>query len=113
MMGSDYSREADIPRSAEPAPARSTIASGRGAMAHPSAPAPALPDNAGTRPAHWDKYELANRLRKLFTLPPALKSACGLALAFRRGSTCGLDRVGGSAKLVRGDVRDGPAWPAA
>jgi len=41
-------------------------------------------------------------------LPPALESACGLALAVRRGSTCGLDRVGGSAKLVRGDVRDGP-----
>jgi hypothetical protein len=54
------------------------------------------------------KYELANRLRKLFTLPPALESPCGLALALRRGSTRGLDRVGGSAKLVRGDVRDGP-----
>ncbi len=54
------------------------------------------------------KYEFANRLRKLVTLPPALKSPCGLALAFRRGSTCGLDRVGGGSKVVRGDVRNGP-----
>jgi len=54
------------------------------------------------------KYELANRLRKLVTLPPALESACGSAPSFRRGSSYGLDRVGGSAKIVRGDVRDGP-----
>jgi hypothetical protein len=43
----------------------------------------------------------------LVTLPPALKSTFGLALAFRRSNTCGLDRVSGSAKLMRGDVRDG------
>ena len=41
-------------------------------------------------------------------LPPALRSPRGLALAFRRGSPCCLDRVRGSAKLVRGDMRDGP-----
>src|SRR5918911_1900235 len=50
--------------------------------------------------------ELANRLRELVALPPALESSCALALSFRRGSTCGLDRIGGRAELVRGDVRD-------
>jgi hypothetical protein len=50
--------------------------------------------------------ELANRLRELVALPPALESPCALALSFRRGSTCGLDRIGGRTKFVRGDVRD-------
>src|SRR5450631_2073767 len=54
------------------------------------------------------KYELANRLRELVTLPPALESRCALALAVRRASTCGLDRIGGRTEFVRGDVRDGP-----
>jgi hypothetical protein len=54
------------------------------------------------------KYELANRLRELVTLPLALESACGFALDFRRSSTCGLDRVGGRTELVRSDVCDGP-----
>src|ERR1700730_8378697 len=54
------------------------------------------------------EYELANRLRELVTLPLALKSPCGPALAFRRSSTCGLDRVGGRTEFVRGDVCDGP-----
>src|SRR5712691_9149599 len=54
------------------------------------------------------KYELANRLRELVALPPALESPCGLALAFRRGGTCGLDRIGGRTEFVRSDVRDGP-----
>src|SRR5215467_6005480 len=54
------------------------------------------------------KHELANRLRELVTLPPALPSPCALALALRRASTCGLDRIGGRAELVRSDVRDGP-----
>jgi hypothetical protein len=54
------------------------------------------------------KYELTDRHRELVTLPPALRSPRGLALAFRRGSPCCLDRVRGSAKLVRGDVRNGP-----
>ena len=53
------------------------------------------------------EYELANRLRELVALPPALESTCALALSFRRGSTCGLDRVGGRTELVRGDVCDG------
>jgi len=53
-------------------------------------------------------YELANRLGELVTLPLALESGCGFALAFRRGSTCGLDRVGGRAELVCSDVCDGP-----
>src|SRR5262249_521155 len=54
------------------------------------------------------KYELADRLRELVTLPPALEPPGALALAFCRASTCGLDRVGGRAEFVRGDVRDGP-----
>ena len=53
------------------------------------------------------KYEFANRLREMVTLPLALESPCGLAPAFRRGSTCGLDRVGGRTELMRGDVCDG------
>src|SRR4051794_39051761 len=54
------------------------------------------------------KYELANRLRELVTLPPALDSPCAVALVFRRVSTYGLDRIGGRTKFVRGDVRDDP-----
>src|SRR6266851_9846110 len=54
------------------------------------------------------KYELANRFRELVTLPLALESPCGLALAFRGGGTCGLDRIGGCTEFVRGDVCDGP-----
>src|SRR3989441_13217959 len=50
------------------------------------------------------EYELANRLRELVALPPAFESPSALALSFRRGSTCGLDRIGGRAELVRGDV---------
>src|SRR5262249_7651121 len=46
-------------------------------------------------------------LRDLVALPPALESPCALALSFRRGSTCGLDRIGGRTELVRGDVCDG------
>src|SRR6516225_5463501 len=53
------------------------------------------------------KYELANRLRELVTLPPALESPCALTLASRRASTRGLDRIGGRTEFVRGDVRDG------
>src|SRR5438552_16770850 len=52
------------------------------------------------------EYELANRLRELVALPPALESPCALALSLRRGSTCGLDRIGGRTELVRGDVCD-------
>ena len=54
------------------------------------------------------KHELANRLRELVTLPPALESPCAVALAFRRARTCGLDRIGGRTEFVRGDVRDDP-----
>src|SRR2546422_7922226 len=50
------------------------------------------------------EYELANRLRELVALPPALESPCALALSFRRGSGCRLDRIGGRTELVRGDV---------
>src|SRR4051794_29064577 len=53
------------------------------------------------------EYELANRLRELVALPPALESPCALALSFRRGSTCGLDRISGRTELVRGDVCEG------
>jgi hypothetical protein len=50
------------------------------------------------------EYERADRLWKLITLPPALKAAFGLALAFRRRSAYSLDRVGGGAEFVRSDV---------
>jgi len=55
------------------------------------------------------EYELANRLWDLVVLPPALEPPCALALFFRRGSTCGLDRIGGRTQPVRGDC----SWPAA
>src|SRR5687767_15676061 len=48
--------------------------------------------------------ELANRLRELVALPPALQSPGALARAFRRSSTCGFDRIGGRTELVRGGV---------
>src|SRR4051812_14865105 len=51
--------------------------------------------------------ERANRLRELVALPPALASPGALARSCRRGSACGLDRVGGRAELVRGDMCDG------
>jgi hypothetical protein len=54
------------------------------------------------------QYKLANRLRDLVMLPLALESSRSLTLAFRRRSTCGLDRIGGRTELVRGDVCDGP-----
>src|SRR5262249_44388393 len=54
------------------------------------------------------EYEFANRLRELVTLPPALQPPCALALALGRARTRGLDRIGGRAEFVRGDVRDGP-----
>jgi hypothetical protein len=50
------------------------------------------------------EYELADRVRELVALPTALESSCALALSFRRGGTCGLDRVGGSTELVRRDM---------
>src|ERR1700682_50377 len=52
------------------------------------------------------EYELANRFRELVALPPALQAPCALALSFRRGGTCGLDRVGGRTELMRSDVCD-------
>jgi hypothetical protein len=53
------------------------------------------------------KYELANRLWELVTLPLALETPCNLTLVLRRRSTSGLDRIGGRAELVRGDVGNG------
>ena len=52
------------------------------------------------------EYELANRLRELVALPPALELPCALALSCRRGSTRGLDRIGGRTELVCSDVSD-------
>jgi len=52
------------------------------------------------------EYELADRLRELVALPPALESPCALALSFRRGGAGGLDRIGGGTELVRRDVCD-------
>src|SRR5262245_11380190 len=53
------------------------------------------------------EYELANRLRQLVAWPPALEASRAFAVVLRRRSTCGLDRVGSRAELVRGDVCDG------
>jgi hypothetical protein len=50
------------------------------------------------------KDELANRIRELFALPPALEPA-GALLAPGRRRTRRLDRVGGSTELVRCDMR--------
>jgi hypothetical protein len=50
------------------------------------------------------KHELANSLRQLITLPLALESPCSRALAFGCSST----RIGGCAKLVRGNMGGGP-----
>jgi hypothetical protein len=44
----------------------------------------------------------------LVTLPLALESPRGIAPALGRGSTYGLDRIGGRTKFVRGDVCDDP-----
>src|SRR2546429_8798727 len=54
------------------------------------------------------EHKLADRVRELVTLPSALQSPCGISLALRRGSTCGLDGIGGRTEFVRGDVCDGP-----
>lgn len=53
------------------------------------------------------KYELANRLWELVTLPPALEQTRSLGLAVRRSSTCGLDRIGCRTEFVGSDVRYG------
>src|SRR5215210_347745 len=53
------------------------------------------------------KYELADRVRELAALPPALASRCGLTASLRRGGACGLDRICGGTELMRGDVCDG------
>src|SRR5258708_6921800 len=52
------------------------------------------------------EHELANRLRELVALPPALESPCAFGLSFRRGSACGFDRICGRTELVRGNVCD-------
>jgi hypothetical protein len=52
------------------------------------------------------EHELANRLRKLVALPPALRSPRAFRLTFRCAGTRGLDRIGRGTELVRGDVRD-------
>jgi len=52
------------------------------------------------------KDEVANRLRELLALPPALESPGILSLSSQRCSTRGLDRVCGRTELVRGDVCD-------
>jgi hypothetical protein len=54
------------------------------------------------------KDELANGLWELITLPLALESPRGPAVAFRRRSTCGLDRIGGGTELVRSDMCNHP-----
>ncbi len=49
-----------------------------------------------------------NRRGELITLPLALESPYGLAVAFRRRSTCSLDRIGGGTELMRGDMGNHP-----
>ena len=64
------------------------------------------------RPAHVIassliiKHKFANCIGELVALPAALLTASLLAFIFRGCSLRGLDRVGGGAELVRGDVRD-------
>lgn len=55
------------------------------------------------------KHKLANRLRKLATLPPALTTSRGLTLVRLRGSTGSFDRIGGGTKLMRSHVRNSPS----
>jgi hypothetical protein len=50
--------------------------------------------------------KLTNCLRELVALPPALESTGAITLSFRYGSPYSFDRVGGSTKLMRGDVGD-------
>ena len=57
--------------------------------------------------------ELANGLRELVTLPLTLETPCGLAHPFRRGSTRGLDRIGGRTEFVAATCATAAAWPAA
>lgn len=57
------------------------------------------------------KYQLADRPRELIALPLALESSRTLALALRCRRTCGLDRIGGRAELMGGDMGDGPGLP--
>jgi hypothetical protein len=59
------------------------------------------------------KHERANSFRQLIALPLALESPCSLALAFGCSSTCGLDRIGGRAKLVRDNMSAYAAYRAA
>ncbi len=54
------------------------------------------------------KDERADRVCELVALPLAHESPGGLTQSFRRGRERGLDRVGGGAEIVRGDVGDGP-----
>ena len=49
--------------------------------------------------------EFANHIRELFALPTALEPADALTLPPGSRRTRGLDRVGRSTKLVRGDMR--------
>src|SRR3954453_23696050 len=53
------------------------------------------------------EHELTDRLGELAALPSTLEPPCALDLSFRRGCTCGLDRIRGGAELVSGDVCDG------
>jgi len=47
------------------------------------------------------EYKLANRLWKPIALQPTLESPCVLALSFRRGGSCGFDRIGSRTELDR------------
>jgi hypothetical protein len=56
----------------------------------------------------WSSSTSSRIVSGSWSLPVALESPCSLALAFWRGSTCGLDRIGGCPEFVRGDACDGP-----
>jgi len=55
--------------------------------------------------------EAADRAGQLGALPPALGLASCLRLGRRGGGAGGLDRVGGGAEVVGGDVRDAARLP--
>ena len=76
-----------------------------------SADKPSRPSAVEHRPAELVSQslilqnEFSNRIGELFALPPALESASALTLAAGCGSTCCLDCVSRSTKLVCGDMR--------
>jgi hypothetical protein len=57
------------------------------------------------------KHEITDFARKLCALPFALKATSFFSLTVKYTCAHGLDRVGGGAELVRGDVRNSRGLP--